>query len=299
MNQEIEKLKKAIGLLSISPINYNNDKKYLETKILNLQGNSLKADEQKIKALNKAVIQKYNCQKTNLNYTGAYSEDGLNVVIKEKDKSTKGKDIILSKNTLNNVISNLSNYDNKQENQTIKIDLVRMIFITSKAIRFQCDEKTLEIFAEIKNIDKYGKIIYDAKNLKDIQKIFNENQTINLKKIIHESKNILRDIQEKIFNENQTINWKDYTSQLRGDWKKYSEQLNKFRIEIWEQLIKEKKFFDFFYKNQDEINEILETGNEINRIIETDSIINEILIKLKNLFDREENKDFKEMEYFF
>ncbi|UNF62748.1 ribosome-inactivating family protein [Spiroplasma poulsonii] len=103
----------------------------------------------KIKTINNTVIKKYNYQKINLNYTGAYSEDGLNVVIKQNEKP-EGKDIFISQDTLNNAIANLSKYDNnKQENQTIKDDLVRMIFITSEAIRFQCDEKTLNIFVKI------------------------------------------------------------------------------------------------------------------------------------------------------
>ncbi|WP_338982254.1 hypothetical protein [Spiroplasma endosymbiont of Eupeodes luniger] len=117
-----------------------------------------------------------------------------------------------------------------------------MIFITSEAMRFQCDEKTLEIFANIKNIDE-------------------------LKKIISESKNILKNIQEKIFNKNKIINWKDYTSQLRGDWKKYSEQFNKFRTEIWEELINLKSLSNFVFENQNEINQILETKNEKEEIL--------------------------------
>ncbi len=100
--------------------------------------------------LNTKVTEKYNCQKINLNYKGTYSEDKLDVIIKEKDKPTMGKDIIILKDTLNNTIVNLANYNNKQ-NENIKNDLVRLIFITSEAMRFQCDEKTLKIFAEIKN----------------------------------------------------------------------------------------------------------------------------------------------------
>ncbi|WP_342189704.1 ankyrin repeat domain-containing protein [Spiroplasma endosymbiont of Dilophus febrilis] len=216
----------------IKKLNYNNELNSLNKKINNLQGENLKDEEKKIKALNESVIKKYNCQNINLNYTGAYTSDGLNVVIKENGKLDKGKDIIISKDTLNNAITNLTNYHNKQQNQSIKDDLVRMIFITSEAMRFQCDEKTLEIFAEIKN-------------------------TNELKKIIAESQNILINIQEKIFIKNQKINWKDYTSQLRGDWKKYSEQFNKFRIEIWNELNEFKKIFNFINDSKYEVNEFL------------------------------------------
>ncbi|WP_342278094.1 ribosome-inactivating family protein [Spiroplasma endosymbiont of Nephrotoma flavescens] len=140
---------------NIKKLNYNNELNSLNKKLSNLQGENLKDDEEKIKTLNKSVIKKYNCQKINLNYTGAYTSDGLNVVIKENGKPDKGKNINISNETLKDAISNLADYDNnKQENQTIKDDLVRMIFITSEAMRFQCDEKTLEIFANIKNINE-------------------------------------------------------------------------------------------------------------------------------------------------
>ncbi|MFW4370795.1 MAG: ankyrin repeat domain-containing protein [Spiroplasma sp. hy2] len=239
-------------------LNYNNELNSLNKKISNLQGENLKDDEEKIKTINNTVIKKYIYQKINLNYTGAYSEDGLNVVIKQNRKP-EGKDIFISQDTLNNAIANLSKYDNnKQENQTIKDDLVRMIFITSEAIRFQCDEKTLEIFANIKNIDE-------------------------LQKIIAGSQNILKNIQEKVFDKKENINWKDYTSQLRGDWKKYSEQLNKFRIEIWENLIKTKKIIDFINKNKVDINNILKTKNNINK-------------KIQELFNKKENKNFIEIK---
>lgn len=107
---------------------------------------------------------------------------------------------------------------------------MRLIFITSEAIRFQCDEKDLEIFSKIRNTEELKEIIDNNK------------------------KNILKNIQEKIFDKNQTINWKDYTSQLRGDWKKYSEQLNKFRIEIWDELIKVKNSNDSLNKKRKFIN---------------------------------------------
>lgn len=143
---------------NIKKLNYNNELNSLNKKLSNLQGENLKDDEEKIKTLNKSVIKKYNCQKINLNYTGAYTSDGLNVVIKENGKPDKGKNINISNETLKDAISNLADYDNnKQENQTIKDDLVRMIFITSEAMRFQCDEKTLEIFANIKNINELKK----------------------------------------------------------------------------------------------------------------------------------------------
>ncbi|WP_342255471.1 ankyrin repeat domain-containing protein [Spiroplasma endosymbiont of Poecilobothrus nobilitatus] len=257
-NKKIEKLKKEI-FIPIPSINYNNDKKYLDNKIKNLQGEGLKTEEIKTKTLNTKVTENYNCQKINLNYTGAYSEDGLDVVIKEKDKPTRGKDIIISKDTLNNAIANLENYNNKQ-NENIKNDLVRLIFITSEAMRFQCDEKTLKIFAEIKNTDE-------------------------LKKIIIDSQNILKNIQEKIFNKNQTINWNDYTSQLRGDWKKYSEQFNKFRIEIWNELNEFKKILNFINDSKYEINEFItkilddnnaEKWNEILKIAQETNLIQKI-----------------------
>ncbi|WP_342263351.1 ribosome-inactivating family protein [Spiroplasma endosymbiont of Clivina fossor] len=231
----------------------------MNKKLSNLQGENLKNDEEKIKDLNKSVIKKYSCQKINLNYTGAYTSEGLNVVIKENGKPDKGKNINISNETLKGAISNLADYDNnKQENQKIKDDLVRMIFITSEAMRFQCDKKTLEIFANIKNIDE-------------------------LKKIISESKNILKDIQEKIFN-NQTINWEDYTSQLRGDWKKYSEQFNKFRIKIWNELTKAKKIINFIDKNKVDINNILKAENNIDNISK----------KIQKAFN--ENQNFTEIK---
>ncbi|WP_342263506.1 ankyrin repeat domain-containing protein [Spiroplasma endosymbiont of Clivina fossor] len=244
---------------NIKKLNYNNELNSLNKKLSNLQGENLKNDEEKIKDLNKSVIKKYSCQKINLNYTGAYTSEGLNVVIKENGKPDKGKNINISNETLKGAISNLADYDNnKQENQKIKDDLVRMIFITSEAMRFQCDKKTLEIFANIKNIDE-------------------------LKKIISESKNILKDMQEKIFN-NQTINWEDYTSQLRGDWKKYSEQFNKFRIKIWNELTKAKKIINFIDKNKVDINNILKTENNIDNISK----------KIQKAFN--ENQNFTEIK---
>ncbi|MFW4371222.1 MAG: ankyrin repeat domain-containing protein, partial [Spiroplasma sp. hy2] len=232
---------------NIKRLNYKNEKKYLYNKIENLKGGSLKDDEEKIKSLNKSVIKKYNCQKINLNYTGAYSKDGLDVVIKQNEKQ-EGKDIFISQDTLNNAIANLSNYDNKQENQTTKDDLVKLIFITSEAVRFQCDEKTLEIFEKIENIDE-------------------------LHKIIAESKNILENIKEKVFNSNQTINWKDYTSQLRGDWKKYSEQLNKFRIKIWDQLIYFNNFINFVNDSKNEIDKFITKIKKINVTEEREQLL--------------------------
>ncbi len=88
----------------------------------------------------------------------------MDVVIKEKDKPTKGKYIIISKNTLNNSIENLTNYDNnKQKNQKIKDDLVISIFVTSEAMRFQCDKKTLEIFSKIKSVYELKKSYLKSK----------------------------------------------------------------------------------------------------------------------------------------
>ncbi|WP_422397249.1 ribosome-inactivating family protein [Spiroplasma endosymbiont of Lonchoptera lutea] len=140
-------------------LNYNNELNYLNKKISNLCGKSLKTDEIKIKSINKKIVEKYNCQKINLFYTGAYSKQGLNAI---------NQNIIISQSNLNNAISNLSkvNNDNRQ-NQTTKNDLVQMIFITSESMRFG---SYLKFF----NYEKNGKLILQMM-IKFIEKIILNN----------------------------------------------------------------------------------------------------------------------------
>ncbi|WP_348736238.1 ankyrin repeat domain-containing protein [Spiroplasma endosymbiont of Ammophila pubescens] len=269
-NKKIEKLKEEI-LIFIPSVNYNNYKEYLDNKIKNLQGEGLKIEEIKTKTINKKVAEKYNCQKINLNYTGAYTKNGLNVIKKEQNNKHFFEEINISQDILNNAIKNLTKVDNEnKQSQEIKNDLVRIIFITSEAMRFQCDEKTLEIFANVKNIKK-------------LEEIMAKNKNINM--------NILTEIQEKVFKNNQTINWKKYIDneiELLWNWGEYSEQINKFRIEIWEQLIKEKSINDFFYKFKNEINEIL--------IKSESEIINEKMIEIISLFEKTWENEKEEID---
>lgn len=106
-------------MVSISAVNYNNDKKYLDNKIKNLQGEGLKKDEDEIKSINAKVSEKCSIkeeQKHNLGYTGAYQPQVLNAV---------NQNIIISQKTLKDAIANLSDYTHgstrtEEEIQTIK-----------------------------------------------------------------------------------------------------------------------------------------------------------------------------------
>ncbi|WP_342224629.1 ankyrin repeat domain-containing protein [Spiroplasma endosymbiont of Asaphidion curtum] len=128
---------------------------------------------------------------------------------------------VISYSNIDDSISALSKH-NIKDNNKIKQHLVRLVFITSEAMRFQCDEKTLEIFAEIRNVD-------ELKN---------------------DLKNILKVVQDTIDGKNEEINWGDYKDQL-NKWDKYSKQINEFRIKIWNELIKMKKLNDFIFQKRE------------------------------------------------
>ncbi|WP_425377967.1 ankyrin repeat domain-containing protein [Spiroplasma endosymbiont of Polydrusus pterygomalis] len=211
-------------------LNYNNELNYLNKKIIILCGESLKTEEIKTKTLNTKVTEKYNCQKINLNYTGAYSENGLDVVIKEKGKPNRAKDIIISRDTLNNAIANLAKFNNdKNQNQTTKDDLVRMIFITSEAMRF----------------GSYLKYFNYEKDSKQV-----------------EFKNIQENIQNIINSKNDDkIQWKDYSEQLIGGWITSSKYLEEKRKKIFEQLNNHIIVLFFISENNKDLNEIFKKSS--------------------------------------
>ncbi|WP_338967944.1 ankyrin repeat domain-containing protein [Spiroplasma endosymbiont of Lonchoptera lutea] len=190
----------------------------LNKKLKNLQGESLKIDEQKIKTLNTAVIKKYNCQKTNLNYTGAYSEQSLNAV-----------NINITKENLNKTIANLAILDNdNKQNQAIKDDLVRMIFVTSEGMRFG---SYLKYF----NYEKNGQPV--------------------------EFKNIPTNVQEILNSKINSLKWKDYKPQLIGGWTASSKYLEQKRKEIFKKLNKQIILSNFLSKNNEELNKIFKKSS--------------------------------------
>ncbi|WP_215825920.1 ribosome-inactivating family protein [Spiroplasma endosymbiont of 'Nebria riversi'] len=165
----------------------------------------------------------------------------------------------ISYSNIDDSISALSKH-NIKDNNKIKQHLARLVFITSGAMRFQCDEKTLEIFAEIRNVD-------ELKN---------------------DLKNILKVVQDTIDGKNEEINWADYKKQL-NKWDKYSKQINEFRIEIWADLIKIKKLNDFiFNKKEDLINNLDNFLNFKNE--------QELTNKLATWFDKNATQDEKELK---
>ncbi len=215
---------------SIKKINYNNELNSLNKKISNLQGENLKDEEEKIKVLNKSVIKKYSCKNINLNYTGAYSKQGLNAV---------NQNIIISQNNLNNAISNLSILDSENnQNQTTKNDLTQIIFITSEAMRFG---SYLKYF----NYKKDGKQI-EFKNIsKDIQNIINST------------------------NDNK-IQWKDYSEQLIGGWIASSKYIEEKRKEIFKNLNNVIISNEFLSKNHEDLNKILKKSLEESKNLESE-----------------------------
>ncbi len=270
LKTEILKLKsKSVKLVSINKLNHDNDKKYLINKIKNLEGKSLKEEEKVLKTLNNKIVEEYGCQKYNLGYTGAYSESGLNVSKNDNLDKEKNKFIKISKKTLEESIKNLANY-NENNKEDIKHDLTRLIFITSESMRFQCDEKTLKLFATIKNKEE-------------------------LEKIINESKNILEDVQNVLINEKNELNWNDYEKQIIGCWKHYSEKINKFRIEILEQLINLKNINDFFSNSKGEFKKIMSDHISRMGLYDNDVLINELKPKILNIINKGENK-YKSLE---
>ncbi|WP_174481319.1 ankyrin repeat domain-containing protein [Spiroplasma endosymbiont of Danaus chrysippus] len=252
--EEIKKLESKIKKST-----NKNELGKLNKKLKNLQGESLKKEEQLLKTLNNKIVKECNCQKYNLDYTGAYSESGLNVsknenldkknflglskgfLLSNNKNKEKNKFIKISKDTLEESIKNLANYSQNSK-EDIKYDLTRLIFITSESIRFQCDEKSLKLFSKIKNKE-------------------------NLKKIINENKNILEDVQN-VINQKNEINWNDYQKQIIGGWNEYSKEINNFRIEIWEQLINIKKIQNFVNKNKAKIDKIFNNEQKYEKKIE-------------------------------
>ncbi|WP_374696027.1 ankyrin repeat domain-containing protein [Spiroplasma endosymbiont of Polydrusus formosus] len=257
-----QKNKEAIETLKnqIKEISNKNQLGNLNKKLKNLQGESLKIDEQKIKSLNTAVIKKYNCQKINLNYTGSYSENGLDVVIKEKGKPNRAKDIIISRDTLNNAIVNLEKINNESnQNQTTKNDLAKVIFITSEAMRFGSHIKYF-------NYEKNGKQV--------------------------EFKNIPEDIQNIINSKNDDkIQWKNYSEQLIGGWIASSKYVEEKRKEIFKELRALLEYFeihDYFLNNlkkELKLNKeiLFSATNEIFKKIDEKNI-DDIKIKIKNIW---------------
>ncbi|WP_342264800.1 ankyrin repeat domain-containing protein [Spiroplasma endosymbiont of Clivina fossor] len=326
-----------------------------------------------IQNINKAIIEKYYFQENNFNldYTADYNEEGLDVIIREQAKDT-GKDIPISQKTLKDAVANLADYTHdstktEEETQTIKDDLVRLIFVTSETMRFQCDGKTLEIYAKFKNDkeltdeeidklkkesnlkqekrkelknkfkniieenlgkksniiqliknDKWGEISGEIKNnkliqeqelitiLNDIKNFDEENDEIKnkleiaeLNKIINKSKNILSDVQKILQENGKIVYWKEYTTQLRGDgkefggWKEYSKIVNKFRIKIWEQLIKMKKLNDFIFNEKEDL-----INNLLDKILEIKDNEQEIKKVLIPWFDKKAkaNNDLKNIK---
>ncbi|WP_342262895.1 ankyrin repeat domain-containing protein [Spiroplasma endosymbiont of Dromius quadrimaculatus] len=146
--------------------NQFNDKIGQKTKELNkiryYRGNS---------EVNNKIAEEYSCEKIDLGYKEDYTprtnqrpEQTLNAI------NPNSEGIPISQKTLNDAIANLAkvNNDNKQS-QDIKDDLVRMIFVTSEAMRFGSH---LKYFNHYKDKDKKEQVVF--KNIpENIQNIIN------------------------------------------------------------------------------------------------------------------------------
>ncbi len=169
------------------------------TSIIESNINTIEHKKIKENKINEEIIKKYltnKSKKNKLNYNGSYQDKGLN---------TANQNIDITKRNLNSAIKNLSFlYNESNQNQTTKDDLAKVIFITSKAMRFG---SYLNFF----NYEKDGKQV--------------------------EFKNISKDIQNLINSTNDDkIQWKDYSEQLIGGWMASSKYVEEKRKEIFKEL---------------------------------------------------------------
>ncbi|WP_342223953.1 ankyrin repeat domain-containing protein [Spiroplasma endosymbiont of Asaphidion curtum] len=284
-SQKIEELKKELNeaMGPIPAINNNNDKKYLDNKIKNLQGEGLKKDEDEIKSINAKVSEKLTPeQKHNLGYTGAYQPQGLNAV---------NQNITISQKTLKDAIENLADYTYdstrlEEDIQETKDALVQLLFVTSEAMRFGTYTKYFNHY--YKDKDNLTKSSTSKPQTTPPSTGTTDNQV--------EFKNIPTNVQEILDGKINSLKWKEYEPQLIGGWIAASKNLEQKRKEIFKEL---RVLLEYFEIHDDFLNNLKEkiklnqeslfsaTDEIFKKIDEKDipkDIKNEIKNKIKNIW---------------
>ncbi len=173
------------------------------------------------------------------------------------------QNINITKENLNKIIANLSNYTHdstrtEEEIQTIKDKLARLIFITSEAMRFG---SYLKCF----NYEKNG------------QKV--------------EFKNIPTNVQEILDGKIDSLKWKVYENQLIGGWIASSKNLEQKRKEIFKKLNKRIIVSNFLSEHNKELNKIFKKSSKQSQNWET-----EVKSDVQKIIKNSNNQEYINLE---